>query len=945
MSLAFRLPLTWGNILSTSPLRRSHTLCVWFLTLGILSLFIIPNFALSADINIRDGRSTGPLAQDVESAAMLDAIRVLGETTALSLTLDWVREISENQVQLAWRQEQDGIPVRGAVGRSLLKKTDDGSWFVHYRAYCGTSEELVSEPLLQDSGMKEQADRLFPQRSWSAARLEFVPNEEQSPELAWVFHGSALDESLHSTFQLDFSAVDGRLIQAEEVVCSIDASGTVSAIRTEGLGPQGTSSVGLSALRGSLVSGGGNQTYSQENGDYLLTSASNNFTVLAELQGGWGNVSSLSAANITASEPSGSGNVDLVFDGGGDTHLIAQLNAFHFIEQSYRLFVDSPGGFPAMSTPVNATTGMSGTCNAFYDPSQQLLRFLRAGGGCVDSAYSTVVMHEFGHHVVNSLNLAQGAFGEGYGDSLAIVYLQTGVIGQDFQGPGLHVRSVGASNVTVPCSTGIHFCGQALGKFWFNLGISLRNDLGTVAGQEALETIFVDWSGMTLGGANGYPIRDEIVLEVLVASDDDGDLSNGAPYWNNICSAASAGGLTCPDLATLSLSLIEGLGDLIEPEIPQAVRFSYQTISSTPAAGQCEIRYREAGSTIWQVAALEVISSTLLEGEIPGQACMTSLEWYVRVPDQGGFITQYPAEGPTQPLTSLVATSSVVVFEDPLASNPSWSTSLPSDTALVGRWEWGVPVGSGAQASAGVPSPSGDSSGYFTGLGSAGDTMGAHDVDFGDTTLTSPEFPIDSSVRSEVTFWRWFCNNASVSTPDDFLTISKSLDGGASWIVVEELGPGHPEAGGGWYQSGFAIEAGTSGNGTVRLRFNTGDLAGGSIVEAGVDLIQISAVECEVVNPPPPPPVNNEFIRSDCNGDGNDDLSDAVQILEVLFGNSAGFQCEDACDIDDGGSVDLSDVIQLLQTLFGGTGVPSNGICEADPTTDGLDCVNSGSCP
>ena len=148
MSLAFRLPLTWGNILSTSPLRRSHTLCVWFLTLGILSLFIVPNFALSADINIRDGRSTGPLAQDVESAAMLDAIRVLGETTALSLTLDWVREISENQVQLAWRQEQDGIPVRGAVGRSLLKKTDDGSWFVHYRAYCGTSEELVSEPLL-----------------------------------------------------------------------------------------------------------------------------------------------------------------------------------------------------------------------------------------------------------------------------------------------------------------------------------------------------------------------------------------------------------------------------------------------------------------------------------------------------------------------------------------------------------------------------------------------------------------------------------------------------------------------------------------------------------------------------------------------------------------------------------------------------------------------------
>ncbi len=886
----------------------------------------------------------GPAASSLSSAALADATLHLGEATAATLELEWVRELPGRGVVLAWTQTLGGVPVRESVGRMWMVQADDGRWFCQYRAFVGVEWQAAhSESDLYSANLLDP-DADFPERKWSVPKLEYLRGEDKHAELAWVFYGSSLDESLHSTLRVDYSALSGQRIAVEEVVCSLDVSGSIFAERTSGTGPQGSAGTSIQSISGVRLTGGGATTHANMNGDYSLSSSQNSFTVMAELEGQWGGVSSQIASAMTVSEQASGPNLDLVFNGGGDPNLIAQLNAFHYVDQGYRLFMESAGGFPAMSSPVNATTGMSGTCNAYYDPSQQLLRFLRAGGGCVDSAYSSVVLHEFGHHVVNSLNLSQGAFGEGYGDALAIVYLQDGIIGRDFAGSGNHVRNVSGSSVTVPCGSSIHFCGQALGKFWFNLGNNLRTDLGATVGQQVLEQLFVDWSALTMGGINGYPIRDEMILEVLTADDDDGDLNNGSPHWNQICAAADAGGLACPDLATLILTLIEGPADLMPPQVDNPVVVNWQTISSTPAAGESEIRYREEGSSIWNSTPLQAAPNSRLEGVIPPQTCLTSLEWYIRVPDQGGFVTQYPALGPNQPLSTLVATSTALAQEESLGTDPGWSTSLPSDTALVGRWEWGVPVGTAAQPSSGVPSTNGDSAGYFTGLGEPGGSLGAEDIDFGDTTLTTDAFALDPVVRQEISYWRWFCNNASASTPDDFLTVSKSLDGGSTWEVIEEIGPGHPQAGGGWFQNSFTVEPGSSSTDSVRLRFHTGDLGGGSIVEAGVDLVEVRVLECDNTGPPPPP-VNSDYIPSDCNADGSNDLSDAVQLLEVLFGAATNFVCQDACDSDDNGRVDVGDAILMLSSLFGGGGVPVGGPCGPDLTFDALDCQLFSVCP
>jgi len=82
------------------------------------------------------------------------------------------------------------------------------------------------------------------------------------------------------------------------------------------------------------------------------------------------------------------------------------------------------------------------------------------------------------------------------------------------------------------------------------------------------------------------------------------------------------------------------------------------------------------------------------------------------------------------------------------------------------------------------------------------------------------------------------------------------------------------------------------------------------------------------------------FRRGDVNQDGDQNLTDAVEILNGLFrGRHLG--CPDAADVNDDGETDVSDCIRLLVHLFRGGAED----CPApfrhagdDPTPDGLGC-------
>jgi hypothetical protein len=96
-----------------------------------------------------------------------------------------------------------------------------------------------------------------------------------------------------------------------------------------------------------------------------------------------------------------------------------------------------------------------------------------------------------------------------------------------------------------------------------------------------------------------------------------------------------------------------------------------------------------------------------------------------------------------------------------------------------------------------------------------------------------------------------------------------------------------------------------------------------------------------------PPPPTGGFQRADCNADGAFNIADAVFTLANLFSGGPESTCVDACDSNDDGSVNIADAVFALATLFsGGPNPPAPfGDCDADPTSDPLECVEYNNCP
>lgn len=85
-------------------------------------------------------------------------------------------------------------------------------------------------------------------------------------------------------------------------------------------------------------------------------------------------------------------------------------------------------------------------------------------------------------------------------------------------------------------------------------------------------------------------------------------------------------------------------------------------------------------------------------------------------------------------------------------------------------------------------------------------------------------------------------------------------------------------------------------------------------------------------------PTGNQFLRGDCNGDGGNDISDAVASLNYQFLAGAAPPCMEACRTNDDDSLDISDPVYLLALLFQG-GPPPRTPYPACDTAEPADCA------
>ncbi|MCA8948949.1 MAG: hypothetical protein KDE27_05565 [Planctomycetes bacterium] len=199
------------------------------------------------------------------------------------------------------------------------------------------------------------------------------------------------------------------------------------------------------------------------------------------------------------------------------------------------------GNTPAFTVldGVEPTVNLNATCNAYY--YNNTINFYGTGGGCNNTAFSSVVAHEWGHGLderYGGISQLQG-LGEGWADTIAMYTLGSPLVGEDFQ-TGSVLRD-GNNTVQYPAGGGVHNQGKTwMGFCWkvrSRLIATLGNNHTTVAlaSNIVLDTVMAD--------ARNQP---DAVLEVFLADDNDGNLQNGTPHDQQLIWAANQHNLPIP---------------------------------------------------------------------------------------------------------------------------------------------------------------------------------------------------------------------------------------------------------------------------------------------------------------------------------------------------------------------------------------------------------------
>jgi len=810
----------------------------------------------------------------------------------------------------AYKQMIDGLPVEYGVARVLVRHADaTGDNQVVYaaaklldRPLGGFTPQIVTS---DDALMLAQGQLGFRHLDvWGAPELVVIGvGELHLATRAWKVVGMTSDVHNQDAYSLFFDATTGELIHTRREIYHVDVSGTVQGNGSPGLLPDyaGNPPAPLTMPNLRVDISGGNSAFTDPDGDYTIANGgAGTVTVSTSLDNGqWFNINDSSGGAVVTGSllvtPPGPGN--LLINPIPSEFLTAQINAARHTALIHNYYKDRAPSFTDIDLVLSTNVNINQTCNANFNSANLSINFFRAGGGCRNTAYSTVVAHEYGHFVVNRLGLAQGAFGEGFSDVSAIMLHDTPTMGEQFRDNGTYVRDVEIANQQYPCSDAIHTCGQVLGGSWWDMRQEFGGFYGSAAGLELVRQLQVDWAMITIGGSGSNAAHPATVIEVLTVDDNDSNLDNGTPNYALICPAFAKHGLACPELQLIGFEFPEGIPSMLDPDDATEVPVNVVSIGSSPVPGTGTLTYQSSLGGPFTIPMTQNAPNQYVAA-IPAVACGLDVSFYFSAQESGGAIVHSPSGAPAVRYSAVSAYSSESEDETFEASNGGWTVGAPGDNATTGIWVHVNPNGTAAQPEDDhTPDPGALC--WVTGQGSLGGALGENDVDGGTTTLVSDTMDLSGVAGAKVSYWRWYSNNTGAAPNSDVFTVQISNNDGFSWTTLETVGPSGPETAGGWFFKEFNVASPTS---QVKVRFQASDLGSGSIVEAAIDDFSVKTFSCV-----PPPPT----CDGDLDGDNDVDSTD-LNILLTDFG------CTSSCigDIDGDGDTDSTD-LNIMLSVFG----------------------------
>jgi bacillopeptidase F len=337
----------------------------------------------------------------------------------------------------------------------------------------------------------------------------------------------------------------------------------------------------------------------------------------------------------------------------------------------------------------------------------------------------------------------------------------------------------------------------------------------------------------------------------------------------------------------LTFSFPDGRPDVFEPLGGTIIRVIVTGSAVEPEPGSGMFYYSTGGP--FTEAAMDETAPNEYEAVFPPFDCLADVDYYFSADTDTGETVYSPFSAPATTYSAEVYSGIAYDFQDDFETDLGWT--VEDDPGLVtGTWERGVPAGGGDR---GDPAADADGSGqcYVTGLDD-----GDNDIDDGATMLISPIMDASDPAMS-LSYRRWYSNTFGADPGNDIFVVEVSDNGGFSWVNLETVGPSGPEVSGGWFHKEFLIAdiPGISSTNQFRVRFTASDLNAGSVVEAGVDAVEILKLFCEAAECP------------DVDGDGDVGVLDFLEML-AAWGPNPGHPA----DVDGDGQVTISDVLILL---------------------------------
>lgn len=368
------------------------------------------------------------------------------------------------------------------------------------------------------------------------ADLQVWVDDQQQGRLAWRIVVASASLTAPAAIEYHISALDGRVLSRANAIHT-SFTGKVTADTWAASPFEATSSADMPFL--SVDGTGQGTTTTDAQGGFGFGGSGVSSTFTASLNGRFGVVSNQAGATSTAASVGTAGVSTKVHFTASTDQQIAQTSAYRWINaaRQFAIGIINPEDSRLARLPINVNIAQN--CNAFWfsDSKRPTVNFFQAGNGCPNTAYSDVVLHEFGHGV-DQMNggIVDGGYSEGFGDALAILLTRQSCVGRNFFGFGSCLRNA-ATAVSWPLpagTTSVHEIGRPYGGFVWRL----TQELGKTMGQA---DAFLVAKQLILGAAAANPssVPDAVQLSFIV-DDDDGNLGTCSTHFAQLAAAADA---------------------------------------------------------------------------------------------------------------------------------------------------------------------------------------------------------------------------------------------------------------------------------------------------------------------------------------------------------------------------------------------------------------------